>query len=700
MKNFIFCIHLHQPVGNFEHVFEEAYENAYLPLLSVISEYPCFKVSCHISGHLLDWLIQTKPDYIGLLRDMAKRGQVEVMGGGYYEPILAVIPDEDKMGQLRLMSERIEDVFGVKPRGIWLAERIWEPQLPSALARAGVEYVVTDDYHFIKSGVEENALRGYYTTEDQGHAIRIFPGSERLRYLVPFKPIGSLADFFNSLPDEENGVSVYADDAEKFGVWPGTHRWVFKDGWLKNFLEFMAGKEAPRTVTFSEYMDSAPSLGMVYLPTVSYMEMGEWALPREASAVFAELIEKTRRGDIEPLVKRFIHGGIWRNFFSKYPESNWMHKRMLLASKEANASKNKDALMHLYKAQCNDAYWHGVFGGLYQPHLRTAVYENLLKAESIALAERQTVEIMDIDADLSDEIVVRSNDMSLFISPKRGGSLIELDYMPSCVNLSNTLSRWSEAYHMKLASMPSQEAGEGIKSIHDGLLVKEDGLEKYLKFDNARRSSFVERFLDPHERLEHFISIGCKNPCEYVLSNVSPQGVFLEGDFKEHGIHARKGFLMDGKASFKVDYSLNPIMGFHAPQQAAERFIGPNAVEAFFAVELNLILPGCAGPLACLNVEGFKGNAETFALTSIVEFKGVRLASLIDGFSGLRVVISLDNGEDCTLWHFPVETVSQSEAGFERIFQGSCLVFLFPVEIKKGFAFERGFTVAVERSPW
>ena len=166
MPNFIFCVHNHQPVGNFGHVIEDSYKDAYLPFLKAVEKQPSIKLSFHITGYLLDWLLQNHSPYIDMLHEMVKKGQVEIMGGGYYEPILAVIPPKDRVGQIRMMSDKLEAVFGKRPRGMWLAERIWEPQLPRYLKEAGMEYVVVDDYHFVKAGMKKEELAGYYITED------------------------------------------------------------------------------------------------------------------------------------------------------------------------------------------------------------------------------------------------------------------------------------------------------------------------------------------------------------------------------------------------------------------------------------------------------------------------------------------------------------------------------------------------------
>ena len=71
-------------------------------------------------------------------------------------------------------------------------------------------------------------------------------------------------------------------------------------------------------------------------------------------------------------------------------------------------------------------YWHGVFGGLYLPHLRDAVWRNLAQAEAgLRAGERLGCEVFDFDGDGNDEIWIHSAAFSALISPARGGAVEE-----------------------------------------------------------------------------------------------------------------------------------------------------------------------------------------------------------------------------------------------------------------------------------
>jgi alpha-amylase len=175
-------------VGNFDFVAEEAYQKSYLPFIKVLERHPHIKITLHYSGILYHFFEQHHPEFIDGLRTLVSEGRAEILSGGFYEPILAVLPDDDKVGQIRALSDYIRRTLGHDAEGMWLAERVWEPHLPKSIAAAGINHVVVDDFHFKMAGLRDDELDGYYLTEEQDGVVRIFPGSEKLRYLIPFHP--------------------------------------------------------------------------------------------------------------------------------------------------------------------------------------------------------------------------------------------------------------------------------------------------------------------------------------------------------------------------------------------------------------------------------------------------------------------------------------------------------------------------------
>src|SRR5688572_26163125 len=217
----------------------EATERAYRPFLERVRARPEVRLTMHCTGSLLGWLREHAPATFDALGAVVSAGQVELLTGGFYEPILAILPDADKRGQIERLTSFLHTEFGVRPRGMWLAERVWEPHLPRALREAGVEYVLVDDSHFALAGLDPETLGGYYLTDEQGVSLAVFPISYRLRYLVPFAEPGETLAYLESRAGA--GSLTLMDDGEKFGVWPGTDALCYGEGWLRRFFEALGG---------------------------------------------------------------------------------------------------------------------------------------------------------------------------------------------------------------------------------------------------------------------------------------------------------------------------------------------------------------------------------------------------------------------------------------------------------------------------
>ncbi len=546
--------HDHQPVGNFPEVFESHYLSAYLPFLDGMEAHPAIPFSLHVTGPLLLWLGREHPEYVARLRRLCASGRLEMKGGGFYEPILACIPDADKHEQLTRLSCHLRDTLDVTPEGAWIAERVWEPHLAAHLACAGLRYATLDDSHFQAVGLDTDAALGYFVTEDGGHRFDLFPISKPLRYLIPFGEPEAVVDHLRGLatewtrrraagllpPDAPPPLAVYDDDGEKFGGWPGTNAHVYGSGWMERFLTVLE-REAEAgwlaLTTLGEFRRRFPPLGRIYLPTASYAEMQEWS------------------------------EGFFRNFLVRYDEANLLHKRMLYTSGRVRrrlaelglaqdgtarppdgfADPNDaetavgahttaplerrgdrrdvlEAYDHLLRAQCNDAYWHGVFGGLYLPHLRHAVNGALISAERLLPAEmRPAIEVLDLDLDGHDEVLLRSEEAAVLLAPARGGTVVCLDHLPSAFALLDTLRRRREPEHAALEELaataraaeetaaregaeasahdlaprpdsPENPAPPPTLTIHETVRMKEPGLEKMLFVDHHPRSAFLDHF--------------------------------------------------------------------------------------------------------------------------------------------------------------------------------------------------------------
>jgi alpha-amylase len=500
---FIFGVHLHQPVGNFDSVFEQHLAEVYRPFLEKVDERGFLPVVLHLSGPLLEWLEGHDHRYLDLLGRLAADGKVELLCAGMYEPVLAALPRRDRVEQIGWLREAITRRFGVNAIGLWLTERVWEPELAADLVDAGVRYALVDDRHFLVTGFRREDLHVPYITESDGRQLALFPIDERLRYLIPFRPPAETAQYLRDLAAQGKPLAVLADDGEKFGGWPGTREWVYEKGWLDQFLTTMAalidGGEVLLT-TFSEALTAVTPGGLAYLPTASYREMEAWSLPNEAARRLSSLERDLGEERLSGPDGALIRGAHWRNFMVKYAEANRMHKKMMaLSALCRTAGDPANARRAIGRAQCNDAYWHGVFGGLYLPHLRDGIWHQLSLAEAeLRVGEAPKWEIFDLDADGQDELWIHDATFSAIISPGRGGVIEEYTVFAHGINYANTLTRRREAYHEIAApggGTDDASDGEGAPSIHD--MEARMRLNELPPLDLEPRALIRERTLDP-----------------------------------------------------------------------------------------------------------------------------------------------------------------------------------------------------------
>lgn len=481
-------VHSHQPIDNFDHVVLDAIARSYQPFFETLYKFPDFRFSAHYSGWLLEFIELRAPKLFALMQEMTARDQVEWLTGGFYEPVLASIPSHYREVQINKLSDYIESKFGVRPKGLWLTERVWDASIVADLVRCGVEYAVVDDYHLLCTGLNRDELNGWFVTENGGNKLGLFPISKALRYQVPFWEYETVA----SNIEKFDGSAIIFDDGEKFGLWPGTHEWVYTKGWLANFASRITASQMVESKTYYDYYRSTAPKALVYPPEVSYFEMGEWSLnPNDGLRLESLKNELEHMGKADE-AEHFLRGATWKNFLVKYEESNRIHKRMLELSQKSVS--HKEAKESILKAQCNDVLWHGVFGGLYLPNLRDNAYKYLIECED-RLSPKNGVVLADFNMDSLNEARFTSANIFASIEPK-GAMLAELSLRDKKFNLLNTLKRRIESYHSKIEAKKADQADDGsVKTIHDFKLLADAKDLKHIIEDKNLRGCFVDHLI-------------------------------------------------------------------------------------------------------------------------------------------------------------------------------------------------------------
>lgn len=649
----LFGVHMHQPVDNLGEAVDKAIELCYAPFFKTMRKYSDFKFAVHSSGWLLN---EIKTKHQKIFEDilfLTKKGSIEWVGAGYYEPVLSSIPSIDRKAQINKLSSYLKKNLKSTPKGAWLTERVWESSLIPDLASCGLEYVMVDDYHFLSSGYDAKNMDGYYKSEEGAETIALFPISAALRYAIPFFSVERSIEAILSLYKNDESAAIIFDDMEKFGLWPKTHEWVYEKGWLERFLEAVLADERIEPMHYKEYLATHRSKGLAYLNNTSYFEMGEWSLASRQSLALESL--KKRVGDdyFKNEGIALIKGGIWKNFFIKYHESNHIHKRMLQHSKNQESLK-KSALESLYKLQTNDVLWHGVFGGLYLPNLRDNAYKYLLEIEASEIKSKPELSFLDIDMDGYGELKVLTKDLSMVFSSKYGGGLAEFGSLDALFNWQNTLMRRHEAYHEKILH-PILKNNDGdkdeISTIHADQYRIDKDLKHELIYDWHPKYSFIDHLCLDEFSLESFKDANYREvgdfanmPFEFNMKTTEFKregGVYTDRMYKTSVSkkYSFEGAKLDAKLSVRSDFS-------HKLRYGAE-------FNLHFAHPKDIL------------VNGEKVNDG-------IVLKDIKEVVFIDGFTQKALKISIN--KKSTMYAYMLKTLSQNENGFELVTQQISIV--------------------------
>jgi hypothetical protein len=412
----ILALHHHQPESPLPSVLTQSYESRYQPFLDLIEARENLPCCLHLSGPLLESLQNLHPDFIHRLRRLVKRGQVEILGGGLYEPLLPLIPHRDRVGQLQACLEYLRDLFDTPIRGAWLVERVWDQSLVSAFAQSGIEYTIVDSGHIdenppqSESDPKAGRRFGYYLTENEGQLLKVFSASDLIRDGIAFADPEHCLDLLRSLADRSPGSTVVlADDGDKFGGWSNTSGLADRRRWLERFCDMLlAQRDWLELTTLSQAADRSLPLSKIYLSDNS----SRWR-NAQSDEIYARMLQISQR----------------------------------LAAAEADDGSDPDYLEiargELYRGQCHDAYLADDSGS---PHVRHAVFGHLIAADN-ALDEAQAITgprvrafVGDFNLDARQEVRLENDRLIALVRPAQGGHIDALDLRQQQFNVLATFT--------------------------------------------------------------------------------------------------------------------------------------------------------------------------------------------------------------------------------------------------------------------
>ena len=414
----------HLPEGTEESAFEETYQTCWRPFLSVLYRFPDISAVVSYSGTVLRWLESRHPEFLMLLEEMGGRKQIELLGGGFFAPLLPLVPASDRLGQVELLTTFIRKAVGRRPRGCWLHDYAWEPGLASTLQACGFDFTFLPERHFALAGITGAGLGAPFMTEDQGKNLAVFPAFDAIEsFPRPLPPAEAVESLRGRLGDLPLFSVLYPGNAAKL-LWETSGLESPDVLFERSFAALQREGLSYETTTPSRYLKGMRHFGRAYF----------------AGSASAQLMEGSA------IAHAPLSGGSPRAVLLRHEDSQALYAKMhyvriLVGQLRGDKSRKKSAQEELWRGQCGDAYWAGDAGGIRRLPIRAAAYSALIEAEKTTRQRGSFLPGLittDIDFDGVKEILYQGADFNAYIH-LRGGCLSELDSFRSRTNYVNVM---------------------------------------------------------------------------------------------------------------------------------------------------------------------------------------------------------------------------------------------------------------------
>jgi hypothetical protein len=619
--------HFHVPYGAGDEEFEKVYTLRLRPFISSLFKFPKIQGTLHCSGPLLNWLERVYPEFLMFIEDLVSARQVEILGGGFYEPLFSVISQQDRIGQVELLTTYLRKRFGKKPQGCWIPAMDWEQSLVVSLANCGMAYTFLSERQFALAGLSGKDLYAPCITEDQGKLITVFPVWGQAGAPVwDNKPRAALEEIAAPLPAGRDWL---------VSLFPGPGR----------VLQENPDQPSEAELFWQEFFDGLSSCGSL----LEFTTPGRYLKGRRdlSRACFPNSMEEDKKGN-----RLFL-----RQYLLDYPEANGIYSKMIFSHTLANQlrgdkSRKRTALEELWKAQGIDAFYPAENGGIYRPSIRRSAYRSLLEAEKITREAGDFIpSLMNFDFDFDNEIeyLFRGERINCYIR-LLGASVFELDYLPNSWNYLDTFDRSSpgpngnrnrKAAFTDLILPPDFSPGDILSGRKEG--IRDCGEERFELREMDKARGKVSFYLPP---------------------SAESSG---EGSFRSLGLEKSYQLRRD---TLTVGYTLSN------PGREEAGFLFASGIELSFPGEGENFVRVLKGA-EVLKPGARDGLPEKDVLAA-------RDADLLK-FQDLKneAIISLGADRPFNAWIFPRKTAPETRDG-PGLYQSSCVTPVFPVILKPG----------------
>src|SRR3989339_212989 len=262
------------PDGASGKVFELTYQRSWRPFLSSLYKFQNISAVLYYSGIVLQWIEENHPEFLLLLEEMASRKQIELLGGGFFNPLFPILQPSDKIGQIEMLTTYLRKTFGRRPAGGWLYEYSWDAGLPVIFRNSGLGYTFLPAGILAEAGFIEDGRFDPLVTEDQRKLLYIFPVFDldaNSGIPLPFERA------LEGLMDSHPGCRLYTmmvDGHSVPGMWESSGLESPDVMFEKSFAWFQKNCLDIETVTAQSYSRTLKNAKLFYLSSCASARLG------------------------------------------------------------------------------------------------------------------------------------------------------------------------------------------------------------------------------------------------------------------------------------------------------------------------------------------------------------------------------------------------------------------------------------------
>lgn len=334
-------------------------------------------------------------------KDYLEKGKIEITTTPYYHPILPALLDmksaqknlsvtdgslnnlnmsDDAKNQTKFALDRIEELFGKRPSGIWPSEHCVSPQELDLFKELGIEWSISDegiltnsiDFEFVRDfkGYLEDPyyLTKSYKYKTKNSEIKMLFRDSVIPNLIGFEyanhePKVAAADLYDRIkviqsklqhsPDKQHIITIAMD---------GENCWenYLNDGaeFLKEIYSMIEKDESLETVLISDYIKKEK-----YHKELKKLHSGSW-INKNFQLWVAEPVKNLAWSYLKDV----------KEDFTKFAKQNPNHKNLNLAYRELMITQGSDWFW--WYGEPNDSGQDHIFDYLFREHLKN-VYEYL-----------------------------------------------------------------------------------------------------------------------------------------------------------------------------------------------------------------------------------------------------------------------------------------------------------------------------------